>query len=189
MSPNQYAPYIAPLLVIAIVGWRMSRSLKGRPINPNYLWVRPAIFVVLVGLSFVASLRTDVIALASFAAAVVLGGGAGYMLARHQELSLNEDGTKIISKTSPVGIVLFFLLFAGRYAFRMYTGSGQMSDKVAAHSPQILFYSEVALLFIVAMFCAQAWEIWHRARPLVAERKARIAAKKAGNAAGLPASD
>ena len=170
--PQGYLPIVLTLFVIVMLGLRMSRSMRGRPINPSYLWVRPAILAVILVPMMMVSLRTDPIALASLAAALVLGAGAGYLLSRHQELSLDPKSGKIISKTSPVGVILFILLFAGRFAFRLTMVSGQAPDKIAAHSKEILFYSDLAFVFLFALVCAQAWEIRRRCLPLVAEKAA-----------------
>jgi hypothetical protein len=172
--------YLPLLLVIAVIGWRMSRSMRGRPINPSYLWVRPAVLAVILVPMMMVSLRTDPVALASLAAALVLGAGAGYMLSRHQQLSL--VGGKIISKTSPIGVILFVLLYGARYVFWNAMESGQAPGKLAAHSTQIFFYSNLAIVFLFALVCAQAWEIRRRCRPLVAE-KAALAAKTAAEPA------
>jgi hypothetical protein len=169
---NAIQPYLLPLVIIAILGWRMSRSMRGRPINPSYLWIRPAIVAVLVVLMLAISFRFDAIGLAAMTAAIMLGVGAGYLLSYHQELTLDRQSGKIISKTSPVGVVLFVGLFAARMVFRVTTTSGRAPDSIAAHSRQIMFYSDLAFVFLFELVAAQAWEIWRRTRPLVAEQAA-----------------
>ena len=41
--PKELIPYIVPLLVLALVSWRLFRNAKGRQIKPQMLWIRPAI--------------------------------------------------------------------------------------------------------------------------------------------------
>jgi hypothetical protein len=178
---NAYLPYVLPLFIIVMIALRMGRSMRGRPINPSYLWIRPAIFALILVPMLAFSLRPDPLELAALAFALVLGAGAGYLLSRHQQLSL--EGGKIISKTSPVGVILFVLLYAARFVFRMETVSGQTPGKLTAHSAQILFYSDLAFAFLLALIAAQAWEIWRRSRPLMAQ-KAALAAKPAPEPTG-----
>lgn len=167
---KELANYIGPLLVLLIIAWRVSRNLRGRTINPSYLWIRPAIFAAILAFLLWISLKPDAVELSSLAGALVLGMGAGYLLSRHQALSLQNG--KIVSKTSPIGIILFMALLAARIFFRMQMESGQAPGQLAAHNAQIMFYTDVALTFLVALMAAQAWEIWRRARPLMAQKAA-----------------
>jgi hypothetical protein len=173
---NAYLPYILPLFIVVMIGLRMARSMRGRPINPSYLWIRPAIFALLLVPLLAFSLRPEPLEFAALALALALGAGAGYLLSRHQQLSL-ENG-KIISKTSPVGVILFVVLYAARFVFRMQTVSGQAPGKLTAHGAQISFYSNLAFAFLIALIAAQAWEIWRRSKPLMAQ-KAALADKPA----------
>jgi hypothetical protein len=117
---------------------------------------------------------------ALLALAAVVGIGVGYFLARHQAFTLDPATGVITSKTSPLGVVLFVGLFAARYVFRMLMTGGQAPGKLAAHSTQIALYTDVGLLFLLGMVCAQAWEIWRRVKPLLAEHAARRTAEPAG---------
>ena len=170
---NQIASYVTPIIVMAIVLWRLSRQQTGRRVKPSWLWIRPAI----VGLFLVAILATsprpDTLGLAICAAAAAAGLGVGYLLTRHQALSLDPESGRITSRMSPVGIALFGVLFATRYVFRLIFTDGQAADMMAAHSAKIMLYTDAALLFAFALVSAQAWEIWRRARTLLAEHAAR----------------
>ena len=172
---KQLLPYLAPLIFVVILGLRMSRARNGRPVKPERLWIRPAIIAILMAYMLVTSPRPDLFGLGLYALAAVLGVGAGYLLSRHQELTLDPQTGAITSKMSVFGMILFFCMFAGRYAFRTFVNGGQAPDKLAAHSTQITLYSDAALLFLLAMFSAQACEIWRRTRPLLAEHAARTA--------------
>ena len=182
--PNQYLPYlqyIVPVLVIALVAWRMSRSMKGRPVQRSRLWIRPAIIALFMALALATTPLPDFFGLGVLAAAAAVGVGVGYLLARHQAFTLDPATGVITSKTSPLGVVLFVALFGARYVFRMMLMDGQAPDKLAAHSAQIALYTDALLLFLFGMVCAQAWEIWRRTTPLAAEHAARTAAKPAGD--------
>jgi hypothetical protein len=176
---QQYLPYLVPLLVIALLAARMSRSMQGRPIKPSRLWIRPIFIAVFMGLTLAVSPAPGPLGLALFGLAVVLGLGFGYLLAHHQAFTLDPATGVITSKTSPLGMVLFVGVFGGRYVFNTMMRSGQAPGKLAAHSGQVLLYSEVALVFLLAMVGAQAWEIWRRTRPLVAEHAALAATSQA----------
>lgn len=168
--------YLVPVLVMAIVVWRMMRRAQGQPIKPSRLWIRPAMLAVLLALAFLHPPALTLLALAVFLAAAVLGAGFGYLTARHQTLTIDPATGTITSKTSPVGIALFVGLFAVRYVFRMVVQGGQAPDRLMAHSDQFLMWTDAGLIFVLALVSAQAWEIWRRAKPLA---DGHAAAKKA----------
>jgi len=170
---KQLVPYIVSVLVFALLAWRMSRNARGRALNPSRLWIRPAILAALLALSFLHPPQITVIALGELAAAAAAGGLFGYVLASHQALTLDPATGRITSRMSPIGVVLFLCLFAARFVFRMLVTGGDAPEKVMAHSDQIQFYTDVGLIFVLALVGAQAWELWRRTRPMLAEHAAR----------------
>jgi hypothetical protein len=172
---KQLAPYIGPVLALAIVVWRLSRQQGGRPVKPSRLWIRPAMLTLFLVLAFLHPPALTPLTLVVFAAVIAVGVVLGYVLASHQKLSLDPATGKITSKMSPIGIALFVALFAARYAFRIVATGGQAPDKLMAHSDQIMFYTDAGLLFVLALVSAQAWEIWRRTRPMLDEHAAKKA--------------
>ena len=177
---KQYLPYIAPLLALAIILWRTSRAMKGRPVTPSRLWIRPAIIAVFMAMALATSPLPNFLGLGVLGLAAAVGVGVGYLLARHQAFTLDPATGVITSKTSPLGVILFVGLFAVRYVFRIMMMGGQAPGKLAAHSAQIALYTDAGLMFLLGLVCAQAWEIWRRTRPLVVEHAARTASEPAG---------
>ena len=172
---NQYLQYLVPLLVIALVGWRMSRAMKGRRVKPSMLWIRPALIAAIMAAAFTTSPMPSPVGSWLLALAGVVGIALGYLLARHQELTLDPASGTITSKTSPFGVILFVAVFGVRFVVRMMIRGGDAPGKMVAHSAQITLYTDALLCLLLGLVCAQAWEIWRRTRPLVAEHAARTA--------------
>lgn len=171
---KEIVSYIIPILVMGVVVWRLSRQANGRPVRPSRLWIRPAVIGLFLAVLFATTpVRQDALGMAVLAGAAAAGAGLGFLLARHQALTLDPATGKITSKMSPVGIALFAVLYMARYAFRMVMTGGQAPDKIAAHSAQIMLYTDAGLLLVFALVSAQAWEIWRRAKPLLQEHAAR----------------
>lgn len=166
-------PYLAPLLVIGMVLWRSTKAMKGRPVKPSRLWIRPVIIAVLMAVPLATSPAPGLLGLVLWIGTVLAGAGLGYLMARHQHFTLDPATGAITSRMSPVGTALFLGLFAARYAFRLATTGGQVPDKLTAHSGQIMVYTDAGLLFVLAMVSAQAWETWRRTKPLLDEHAAR----------------
>ncbi len=167
------ASYLVPVLVLAFVVWRMAR--RARPVKPSRLWIRPAIFALFLVAAFSHSLPLNLISFVVFTAAAGLGLGLGYVLASHQQLTIDPTTGKITSKMSPVGVALFAGLYAARYLFRRGTLGDQLPEKVMAHSAQVLMWTDAGLIFVLALVSAQAWEIWRRAKPLLDDHAAKKA--------------
>jgi hypothetical protein len=165
--------YLVPVLVMGILFWRLSRQKNGRRVKPSRLWIRPAVIALFLAAALLTTPLPDALGLAIYAASAAAGLGIGYLLARHQTLTLDPETGRITSKMSPVGIALFGGLFMARYVFRMVMTGGQAPDKLAEHSAQIMLYTDAGLFFVLAMVAAQAWEIWRRTRPLLKEHASR----------------
>jgi len=166
------APYIGALIAFAIIAWRLSKAAKGRPVTPSRLWIRPAVIGLFLLLALATSPIPGLLGFGIYAAAVVLGLGLGYLLARHQAFTLDPATGRITSKMSPVGTALFLGLFLARFAFKMAVTGGQAPDRMAAHSGQIMLYTDAGLLFVFALVAAQAWETWRRTKPMLDEHAA-----------------
>jgi len=179
---KQILPTVISLSIVAVVlFFRMRKAGKGRPLKPNRLWIRPAILVVVAtGVVWLQPPAITPVSLAIVAASALVGVGVGYLLARHQHLTVDAATGAITSKMSPLGMALFVALFAIRYVVRFMAVGTAVPDQAAAHSPQMLLYTDAALLFALGLVAAQAWETWRRAKVLLAE----TAAKKPESLAG-----
>lgn len=164
--------YLVPLVVIAIVGWRMMGRMQARPLKPSRLWIRPAMLAAFLALAFLHPPALSPQTVGIFAAAALLGVGLGYLMSRHQHLTVDEATGTLTSRMSPVGMALFLLLFAGRYALRMAVQGGEAPGKLMAHSDQVMMWTDAGLIFVLALVSAQAWEISRRANRLLADHAA-----------------
>jgi hypothetical protein len=165
---KQIAPYIGPILVMAIVFWRMRRATQGRPLKPNRLWIRPAILSLFAALAFIHPAPITPLTVAIFVASAAAGVGLGYVLAAHQHLTLDRASGAITSKLSPVGMALFVGLFGARYVVRLWVEGGQPPQAFTQPNSAVLTYTDAALLFALGLVASQAWETWRRAKALLA---------------------
>jgi hypothetical protein len=165
--PKELIPYIVPAIVFALVAWRLFRNARGRPIKPQMLWIRPAFLAVFLGLAFLHPPAISPLSVAVFVCALLLGAGFGYLLARHQTLTIDTATGTITSKTSPLGTVLFLGLFVLRFATRRVMMGGQPDLSLTHQSPAFMMYTDAGLIFVLGLVAAQAWETWNRAKPLL----------------------
>lgn len=172
MSFKDIAPYIVPLLIVALLGLRAFRAQAPQRIRPNRLWIGPVYIAVAMAFVLWTSPVPGPLGIALFAGAAILGAGAGYLRALHQEFSIEPETGNVMSKASPLATILFIGIFLARYALNSWMGGGVQRDMAHPPSPQLLLYTDAMLFFAFAMVSASAWEVWRRTRPLVVEHRA-----------------
>jgi hypothetical protein len=168
---RQILPFVVPLLIVALI---LRRSMGSRKVRVNLMWIRPAILLVLAGVTLAASPMPGPIALAAFVAAAIVGGGVGYLRARHLELSVDPATGTVSSKSTPIGTILIVGLVAIRIGLRY--AFPEMGAQPGGHlAAQAVLWTDGALIFSAAMLVTQAVAIWQRTQPLLAEHAAQNA--------------
>lgn len=171
---RELAPLIGPALALFII---VRRGFKPRRVKANRLWVYPVLITAMAGLVLWRSGAPGVEAVAIYAAAVVLGGALGWFTTQHLELTLDDNGT-IMSKPTPIGTLLTAAVFVARFAAEFYMNGG--APRPGPNPPNlhptaqglVLWLTNAGLLFVAARLIAQAWHMWLRTRPLLAQHAA-----------------
>lgn len=172
MNWNQFAPYLVPLIVIALIARRAIRAQTAQRIRPSRLWIGPVYIAAAMALVLWTSPAPGMWGVALFVLAAAAGGGIGYLRALHQEFSIDPETGNVMSKASPVATILFVGLFVVRYALNYWMRGGAAPDALQARSAELMLYTDTMLFFAFAMVSVSAWEIWRRTRPLVVEHRA-----------------
>jgi hypothetical protein len=169
---KHYLPFAIFLAVVGVVMYRRLRSMhRGRKVTPERLWIRPAIVAVVLTLVAVTSPLPGPAGLAVCLGAAAVGLASGYFLALHQHFSRDPETGHVIARTSPVGMILFFGLFAARFVIRMVffnpgAGTPPAGGPLVAHGGNILLFTDAMLTFVFALVVAQTWEMWRRINKL-----------------------
>ena len=155
---HQIGPYLVPLLVLGIL---VRRSLRGRRVRTGRMWSFPVVLLALTAITMAREPMPGLIAIAGFTASAIAGAGIGYLRARHQELSMDATG-QVISKATPLGVILIVGFFVLRYGLEFVTHTRDIPHAIGLQRA-----TDAGLIFSVAMMFASRWEIWRRARPLL----------------------
>jgi hypothetical protein len=176
MQFKDFLPYLAPLLVVLVIGLRFMRARQPRKIKPGRLWTGPVSVLAGMAVVFVNPLFPNPFAnpyaIPLFAVAAIIGCGVGYLRALHQEFSINPETGDVMSKASPVAMLVFLAIFVVRFGLSSLMGGGANADMNRPPSPGLLLYTDAMLFFAFGMVSASAWEVWRRTRPLVLEHRA-----------------
>ena len=178
------APYLVPVLVIALIARRAFRAQKPQRVRPSRLWIGPVYIAVAMALVLWSSPISGPFGMGLLAVGAALGGVVGYFRALHQAFSIDPETGNVMSKASPVATILFVGVFVIRYALNMWMQGGAAPGAVQAKSAELMLYTDTMLFFAFAMVSVSAWEVWRRTRPLVVEH--RVAKESAGAAPPAP---
>lgn len=167
---QQFVPYIAPIVVLALLVWRGLKA-KPQPVRLRRLWIRPAIVTALAVSTLALTAKPTLGVIAAYIAAVIAGAGIGHLFGRHLELSIDPASGEISSKATPVGTFFVVGVFAIRYGLKLVFP--ELNAQPAAHpSADVMVWTDGALVFGCALVLAQTLTIWLRTRPLVAAHAA-----------------
>lgn len=163
MNRQQIIQLVLPLVIVAVViTFRWRRISRAQPLLWRYLWVRPAIFVVIAALIMASAppLAQD---LPWLFLAVVLGGAAGWQWGRAMAIEMHpENGTLLVKGGAAAMLVLVALI-----VLRLGLRAGLQMEAAAWHI-DILLITDVSLVFSVALFGMRALEMYLRARRVMA---------------------
>lgn len=156
-------------LVIA-VAILFLRNRKPRPLKIERLWVRPAIFLVLMVSSLVASPPPiDGISLSLIVVAAIIGAGVGWQRGRFIHIDVHPETHDLTTRVSPIGLLFIVAIVVARFGLRAEAGEAtRLHLSFAAVSDSIV-------VLLGAMMMAQSTEIWLRARRVLAEAKSATA--------------
>jgi hypothetical protein len=174
------APYLVPLLVIALVARRLIRN-KPQKVKPGRLFVMPAIVTFGTGFMLQQTGWPGLLWLLVYGAAAAAGGAVGYLIGRHRHFILDERG-EIMARATPIGTAIFAALFALRFGLKLLFP--QLNGGARPYGPSlpnfhpaasVIGWTDAGLVFSTAMLLATAATTWQRTRHLAAERSARKA--------------
>ena len=155
-------------LVIA-VAILVARNRKPRPLKIERLWIRPAIFVVLMALSLTASPPPlDAVSVVLIVAAAIIGAGLGWQRGRFIHIDVLPETHELTTRVSPIGLLFIVAIVVARFGLRA---------GVASASRLHLSFAAVrdaVVILLGAMMVAQGTEIWLRARRVLAEARSAL---------------
>ena len=148
-------PYVVPLVVVAILFFRM-RRMPARPVNMTSLWIVPLLASIGIGMGlwFTPHPAFGPAAYAIMAGALVLGVGIGLLRARTLSLRRCPETGRVLMETSMITFALLVALLLVRSAVRSMTGS---LGAIAI---------DASMLFALGMVVTQRLAIWQRVRAM-----------------------
>jgi len=151
MSWKELAPYLIPVLVMALLARRVMKAQQPSAVRLWRLWLLPGVLLALTGVTL------------AHEPILVSAGGAslGWFRVHTLEFTVDPETGTIFSKSTPVGAIILVALLMFRYAVK-YVLAGEGISGV-----QLVRWTDGALIFTAAMLVAQSAHTWVRARRLL----------------------
>ena len=167
MSPQVLGPLIGLTIALPLI---FLRNRRPRTLNPQWMWVMPAIIIPLMGLALWGTSRDpnvphipfDGMAWTILAVGLVLGGVFGWWRGKMTTIEKHADGT-LKAQASPIGLILIIAVMLGRRAL-----SAFLEPHAAEWGLNGLAITDAFLLFVVGMIVVMRIEMFIRAKRIQA---------------------
>lgn len=167
MTPQQYAPLVAILIVLPLI---LLRNRRPRRLRPELMWITPVIVLSLIsfglwGMSMAPGVSHEAFDATSWsilAVALALGAAAGWWRGKMTMIEKSSDGT-LWAQASPLGLILIVALLVSRQAARPWLESQASNWHV-----NVLAIQDAFMVFVIGMILVQRLEMFIRARRILA---------------------
>ncbi len=161
---------LIPLIVIAaVLPLVLLRNRRPRTLRPKWMWVVPALIVVLIGFGLWGTAYADPTHAAFrpvdwtiLAVGLALGVAAGWWRGKMVVIHKEPDGT-LKAQASPLGLILIVALLLGRQGLR-----ALLEPHAAEWGLNVLAVQDSFMLLAVGLVVAQRVEMFIRARRIQA---------------------
>lgn len=163
VQPTGWVQYLIPIAVFAIVfAFRFRRMAQERPLKLERLWVVPAMYLVLVAVTFAAQPPSATGWLVSFVALLV-GAALGWQRGKAMRISVDPETHQLNQRASPAAMLILLALVGVR--------AGLRAEGTRYHLDAALI-TDALLAFALGLFAATRGEMYGRGKRLLATARA-----------------
>lgn len=152
VQPAGWSHYVLPLVVAALLLFRMRRMSRERALKLGHLWIVPVVFGVLTVASFAAAPPVGAGWLWC-ALALAVGAALGWQRGRAVRITVNPDTGTLNQKASPLALLFVVAIVAMRSLARYEAGT---------HGFNPLLISGMLLSMALGLFTAMRAEMYLR---------------------------
>lgn len=169
-SPRTLGPIIGVVIFLAIFSLRMMRSRQQRPLKLEWLWVTPAVLVLLAG-SLLWQFRPQGLEWLWLALIFAVGGAIGWQRGRMMTITVDPVTHDLNQQASPAAMFLLVGLVVIRMGLR-----SVLTEEASVLHLTVNFITDAFVVLAVGLLTVTRLEMFLRARKLLAEvRGARVA--------------
>lgn len=166
LPPNAIQYLVAGAVALLVMGLRMQRMSRSRPLKTETLWVVPAIFAAITAL--VVAQAPPLMSDAPWLIAAALAGAVvGWYRGKMMRITVDPQTHALSQSASPVAMIFLLAVFGLRYGLRYLLG-----EEAQAWGISLNLLADAPMVFVVAMFALQRLEMFIRAERLLAQARA-----------------
>jgi hypothetical protein len=158
--------YGATAIIMAFILRRRFRSMaKEHPLNPDRLWMFPALYALIAGI-LVFAYPPILMGWLCAGVGLLLGAGLGWQRGKLMKIMINPETKSLTQKASPAAMIFIILIIVARIASRAFVGIESSLGGGMNGPTQLATDALVALA--LGFISAQRIEMYVRAKRLLA---------------------
>ncbi|WP_213980503.1 CcdC protein domain-containing protein [Sphingomonas sp. dw_22] len=157
---------VSAVVIVVVLGLRMRRLSRERPLKIEQMWIIPAIYGVVAGVMFWRFPPAGLMWIAVLAA-LGIGAAPGWQRGRMMRISVNPETHEISQKASPAAMLFIVGLIVVRMGAREAAAMGGSSFHADLTS-----ITDILIAFALGLLATQRIEMVLRARRLLEEARA-----------------
>lgn len=166
-SPQGWLSYIIPAVIICIVlAFRLRGMRRERPLKIERLWIVPALYFVIAGLTFWSMPPSSLAIWMWCGVALVAGAAIGWWRGKMMRISVDPETHAIRQQGSAAAMLLILALIVIRSAARNADHLG-----IPGVHLDVMAMTDVLIALALGLLTAQRVEMFLRARRLLAEAR------------------
>jgi hypothetical protein len=167
---------VTALVVLVIIAFRIMRSRTARPLNIDFLWVVPVLYLLLVGFiifgfASTTGLSLGPVDLAIMAASLAAGSAVGWWRGKLMKIDVHPETHAVTVQASAWAIGVILILLVARLGIRYL-----FMQNLSSTSPQANTITVDFVLAAIGVLGVARLEMWTRARRKLEEARAAKAA-------------
>lgn len=160
-DPETLGPIIGIVIVAAVMGFRLIRGQKPRPLKLEWMWLMPAVLVFVAG-SLVWQMPPKGLEWLWLAIALLVGAAIGWQRGRMMAITVDPETHALNQQASPAAMIFLLGLVGVRYLLR----EGLQVEAQAWHL-SVAFVTDVFVVFALGLLTVSRLEMFLRARRLL----------------------
>jgi hypothetical protein len=164
--PSPWFQLIPIAIIVVVLALRMRRLTRERPLKIERLWIVPALYVVIAGITFW-NLPPSPTTLAVAVAALLAGAALGWQRGRMMHIKVDPETHEISQRGSLAAMAFIIALVLIRSLVRNADSLGLPGVHF-----DVMAMTDVLIAFALGMLTMQRVEMFLRGRRLLAEARA-----------------
>jgi hypothetical protein len=163
---------ISLVVIVLVMGMVLLRNRQARPLNVNWMWVLPLVYIALMSLAIWGVGHQphppfDTEAYAIMGGSLAVGAFLGWWRGKTIDIHRDAETNRLMAQASPIGLVIIFGFVGIRLALRDY-----LTANAPAWHISLVTLQDAFILFALGLIVVSRLEMWVRARGIAARSPA-----------------